>query len=531
LLLSLRELFDIPGFSFLIPFDLEVVAEALITHHPAWKTGDQFLEKILDYRISIPELEQASKVQLFTQTIGNFAPAFRLDLVDDAVDWLPDNPRRIKSLARIVQPIDAELARHNAEEIDWRTLLFAAIARAESSDFFEELATKLFDVKNQRAQSLLLGGERLEERNKILRTVLDKIELDSAKKDKLSDICGAWLSAKQLNWSPRAAYAVRLFDTSDGITWKEFEEVNRIWSSSKDIKVVLDHLSKAPQNLSPHSTPTSDFVQACGNQYGNLLERASNANLLVDHERLVLQAADLLKIIEALFFSIDSSELRLRLFSKLVEAARIWPNFKVNPEDAKIRNMEITLLEAMIKNAGAAWEAYGEIILDLGSVSAFGVSPTYTQLRPSLRHFNQSAVSEIETAMKTDYGIDRLLGAESRRVVQSVLLDPTSPAWNPPGQSSMEQLLAISNNNSVVQKNAYLLLSRIFSRSLPYVEEGKLEGKLLGEHRIVAAIWKACMAQPFQYRMLESLGDIRKAFISRGVPDNLMPEPQWLRLP
>jgi hypothetical protein len=531
LLLSLRELFDIAGFSFLIPFDMKVVSEALVTHHPAWKSGDQFLEKILDYRVSIPELDRASKVQLFTQTIREFAPDFRLELVEDALDWLPNNPRRIKALARIIQPIGGELARHNADEIDWRTVLFAALARAESGEFFELLTTMLFDAKQREARSLLLGNERLEERSKILRTALEKIELDTAKNDRLSDVCGAWLSAKQLNWSHRAAYAVQVFDASEGITWKEFEEVINIWSRSKNIEEVLEHLSKAPESKGSPSTSMPEFVAACGNQYGNLLDRASNTNLLSDHEQLVSRAAELLQVIEAMFFAIDNSELRLGLFRKLVEAARVWPNFTVNPGDAKIRVEEISLLDAMIANAGAAWEAYGEIVLDLGEASAFGVSPAFTKLVPSLRHFDQAAVSALDSAMRSNYGINRLLDAEGRHLVQAMLLDPTSPAWTPPGQSRLEQILTTAPNDPVVQKNAYLLLNRIFSSNLPHVEHGKLADKLVKEHRIIAAVWTACTAQQYQHRMLEGLRDMRNGLIGRGVPDSLMPEPAWLTIP
>ncbi|MCC2652527.1 MAG: P-loop domain protein [Microvirga sp.] len=117
LLLALRELLDYPGFSFLIPFDTQVVSDALAGHHPAWKTGDKFLDKILDYRVALPELTENSRLILFESALSRVAPAFRLDLAQDATKWLPSNPRRIKSLARTFQPV-SELARHNADEID-----------------------------------------------------------------------------------------------------------------------------------------------------------------------------------------------------------------------------------------------------------------------------------------------------------------------------------------------------------------------------------------------------------------------------
>jgi predicted KAP-like P-loop ATPase len=61
LLLSLRELLDLPGFTFLLAFDDEIVGKALIDNNPAWLDGSDFLEKILDFRFHLPPVTEKQK--------------------------------------------------------------------------------------------------------------------------------------------------------------------------------------------------------------------------------------------------------------------------------------------------------------------------------------------------------------------------------------------------------------------------------------------------------------------------------------
>lgn len=529
LLLSLRELFDIPGFSFLIPFDMDVVSDALISHHPAWKTGDQFLEKILDYRISLPELTQSAKAQLFSQSIATLSPAFRSDLVGDALKWLPENPRTIKSLARIIQPIDRELVRHGPDEIDWRTLLFAAIAKAESSDFFDTFTAAFFHPSVKTKQAAVLSSERVQERKKLLREILTKAKLSSIKEDRLTDLYDAWLSDVRFDWLQRASYAVRLFDSPDSFTWKEFAKAKDIWRSSIDIKQSLDHLAAA--NHTSGDGLTSEFVKACCNQYGNILERASNANFLRDHQRLISEARTILDMIEALFFFIDDPKVRLSIFDDLVQIVRAWVNFNVNTEDSWLRIKEGELLEAMIRNAGLSWEGFGKTVVDLAETTAFAVSPVYSQLRPVLQALNSIAVKTVLDEMKAIGGAERMMLGDGREFAKVVLLDPTGPAWTPAGQSAMENLLANAASQSLVARNAYSILSRVHDHRLASVEGVRLSQKLVQDHRAVAALWNAVISQQFQHRMLQGLRELRESLVKQGVPQNLLAQPAWMNPP
>jgi predicted KAP-like P-loop ATPase len=74
LLLSLRELLDLPAFTFILAFDNEIVGRALTEINPAWVVGSDFLEKILDFRFHLPSLTDAQKERLVYRAIARYCP-------------------------------------------------------------------------------------------------------------------------------------------------------------------------------------------------------------------------------------------------------------------------------------------------------------------------------------------------------------------------------------------------------------------------------------------------------------------------
>src|SRR5208282_1366498 len=138
LLLSLRELLDLPGFTFILAFDDEVIAESLVHKNPAW-VGSIFLEKILDFRFHLPEVTAKQKERLTLKAITkycNFVPA---ESIKSIQDLLPSNPRKLKSLIRTLAAIKPQLIRHDPDELNWVDIWLAQMLRLESHRFFERL--------------------------------------------------------------------------------------------------------------------------------------------------------------------------------------------------------------------------------------------------------------------------------------------------------------------------------------------------------------------------------------------------------
>src|SRR5260370_2619321 len=92
LLLSLRELLDLPGFTFVLAFDDEIVARALSDENPAWSDGSDFLEKILDFRFHLPSITEKQKKRLVLNATVKYCPCVPQESTKNVEDLLPDSP-------------------------------------------------------------------------------------------------------------------------------------------------------------------------------------------------------------------------------------------------------------------------------------------------------------------------------------------------------------------------------------------------------------------------------------------------------
>ena len=149
LLLSLRELLDLPNFTFLLAFDDEIVGRALIEHNPAWSDGADFLDKILDFRFYLPPVSEKQKQRLVVRALSKYCPFVPGESVNAINDLLPANPRKLKTLIRSLAALRPQIVRHNSIEFNWTDMWLAQMLRLESSTFFDRL----------------LEGDRLDEKS------------------------------------------------------------------------------------------------------------------------------------------------------------------------------------------------------------------------------------------------------------------------------------------------------------------------------------------------------------------------------
>jgi energy-coupling factor transporter ATP-binding protein EcfA2 len=119
LLLALREILDLPGFTFVLAFDNEIVADGLVTANKSWGDGDSFLDKILDFHYYLPPVSKSRKRLLLKNMLDRYAKFVPTDSVDPVEHLLPDNPRKLKRLVRGLVSLQPQLARHGSDELNW----------------------------------------------------------------------------------------------------------------------------------------------------------------------------------------------------------------------------------------------------------------------------------------------------------------------------------------------------------------------------------------------------------------------------
>ena len=110
LFLSLRDVLDLPGFSFVLAFDVDIVARALTEEYTAWGKGEEFLEKIIDFPLSLPiPSDQQLRNFLFTQLDRECSFVSRRALED--VSLTAQKPKKNKAFcASFVDPSETNLS-------------------------------------------------------------------------------------------------------------------------------------------------------------------------------------------------------------------------------------------------------------------------------------------------------------------------------------------------------------------------------------------------------------------------------------
>lgn len=222
LLLALREFLDLPGFSFLLPFDQTVVSRALASYNLAWGDGERFLDKILDYRVHLPPLGALQRRILFDSELALNCPFFPRESSLGIEEVLPDNARRIKAIVRSLIAFGPLAKRHRPGEVDWKSLVFGTMLRLESEVFYREYVTSTFGpAKPNHWLSVAVGQEKSkDEELSRLKLLLQKSCVESHdKQTSILAICEKWRSLHGLGTSDRVSYALRLLDYQDAIPW------------------------------------------------------------------------------------------------------------------------------------------------------------------------------------------------------------------------------------------------------------------------------------------------------------------------
>ena len=123
ILFALRELFDVPRFSWILAIDPVVVRAALKQHHPGFALGRDFLEKIVDFPFVLREPEPTRRVALVERDLTEFGVHIDGNGLREIAAMLPANPRELRSIVRHLRSIAPTISRMGPDEVDHRLLL------------------------------------------------------------------------------------------------------------------------------------------------------------------------------------------------------------------------------------------------------------------------------------------------------------------------------------------------------------------------------------------------------------------------
>jgi KAP family P-loop domain len=534
LLLSLREILDLPGFTFVLAFDNEIVADGLITTNKAWGDGDNFLDKILDFHYYLPPVSKAAKRLLLKNMLDRYAKFVPQDSIDAIEHLLPDNLRKLKRLVRGLVSLQPQLSRHGADELNWVEIWLAEMIRQESYPFFMRL------LDGDALESLIGIGFTVR-RNERKRKSADSDVSDDADIKKLIEEVGG-INEKQTARLIELVHAARALGGShlqynfkfalrpETITWKEFYELIAEWKKSPVAETITAWIAtQATVNSIDAVDVESDLFQTFLNAKEAAASKAAEAATVEENATHCAEAKSLLMMTEQ-FLSLPGRFTAER-FGKLYGNSLYWVAFRVNPADGELRDAERSLLCSLVDGAAEGLTPAMLETLKPGDPWAFTPEDANTAgLKKALRNECVTRLlPKVERAfvayLRRPESFRVLSTAEGSPAFRFILFSPERLPWAPAVRNALVETMQNAKADPDAHDKADEFLDLIVEAAGNHSNYLARKGavSIVEDREFVAALWQAVTSSHIQFRMLKSYLSKRDALLQLGVQEADLP--------
>ena len=540
LLLSLRELLDLPGFTFVLAFDDEIVADALTNRNPAWSDGSDFLEKILDFRFHLPSITEKQKQRLILNAMSKYCPFVPQESTKNIEDLLPNSPRKLKTLIRALAALRPQIDRHDPSELNWTDMWLAQMLRLESHDFVERLLRgDTLDKEAGSLYQLLKGrsGNRIETERKNKNESLTELIGESgvtntATIKRLIQLIEAVRSRSSIMFRYNCELALR----PHAVTWKEFRLLFASWTGQRRASVLADWIKQHAANRHVDIADVeSELFEAIVNKRHTCLAGAAESASVPEHDSNTEEAQLLLQMAEQ--YLIQLGKLGEAEFSRLHGQANYWMGFRKNPTDKALRKNEEALLLKLCSSASQDLSTRLLLLVypEIGMQPFPDESGTEREeLRDkSLGILFPKAAKEAIAFFAKDGGIRSLTEGGRFLAVRYCLFRPDSPIWTTSLRDELFGLIRTGRKDFIPYVNTrdfFDLLARGLERGMDAARKEDLVA-ILSDGALAQCLWETVTSRGIQYRMQIAAIRNRQLLISSGgVSEEAMPLTDELKL-
>ncbi len=552
-LLALRELLDWPGLAFVLAFDKDVVASALVQHSPAFgASADRFLEKIVDVPFSLPEPTPLQSQALAMRVLAACAPFLQRDAVDELSKFLPANPRTAKLVARSIGAMSAVASRHDHGELDWVLMGLHQALRAVAPRIAVELERELTNDISSRTPDVVRAAfkdeDYLEELWKVVsestRSVASEVDLAYARRlvERIAR------GRRYVPW-PKTAYELRLGFDEPAFTFREYKALLGAATEGAFASVLARGLEDgAARGAVSVEEAAVELGKVAVLGYDLALDAASSSRTESAHRENCALASRRLAFLKELL-NLGSASPAGRVARSATHCGALfgvyarWFHFDVIEEDRQLRDEERRLLIASFGQCAEPRRLYADLApwdWDKGVFALPGVDPQrFARFRAEIvQELAGSAVRSIVQSFLVEDGVAGLDRADDAPLGAWMLESPQSPIYaDQMAASSLTELMLGSARNSdhiarsVVCENAYTYLVWLIEgrRGGSWATDEDRAGLARQQVHLVSAAWEAVVGIPFQFRMLSGIRRLRASIIAAGFPEEAFPEPGWLR--
>lgn len=465
------------------------------------------------------------------------------DAISASKSFWPDEPRRIKLIARKIGVLADVASRHSPADLDWSALILYHVVHEASAD----AAKRVVEIATTSEQNWLLwAGDDAEKKAKEqeAKSSLEKLLVGFAQSD-TNRVVAAAMALIQL-WTHveknQIEYLVKLAFEEPSFTRQEFSLVHQQWLANKNDALLANAIEQGArvaavtQEMAAH-----EFLMLAIASYGESLTNMADSEIEEMRENCMAMAEQSLCLLEHLWSGCSlpdfQSAVRAELTSQtLVSTVSRWVGWVRNPGEEELRQREQVL--ALIAARGSidqegiysATDPYWESHHD-------GGDDVPVKWRALLRSALIEPICErLFGRFSVQDGISSAARGEDA-LVTWILESPKSPLYGDANLANrfVSQFKLIGDGRDVrgeaLRGNAKLYLHMLLkqTRNASWGSADKIREIHSRFPQIVPAAWTVVASIRVPFRMASSILNLRLDLVASGIPDEALNLPAWLK--
>lgn len=540
ILYALKEVMDIPGFSFVCGFDPVVVGKVLRASHRGFGDGLKFLEKIIDYPVWLPPASSEGLLKIALTDARKYCPFVPEWGIKDSMALLPQNPRAIRQFIRLLSLLGKQIQRHHETELRWPVILPSLVIRTRFPKLASALLMDLGFLRQIGMRNTMEPGST--EGKKVDKEIQEHItkaaqsigfSLDEESKTVLHDgmrkICdqmNLWLDTNV----EMISYLVSIAERPCAVTLKEFDA----FMSKFETDPTLQHLggwisSQAKAENHTDGEVARELAEHLLNRYYKSLREADTAfrpKTGSPHH--------------------DAAKVQIKLLAILLLE---WNGAGGKVEWIPLKDI-VERLSALGDSTGQAnlelWPPTCSLLVKLVARYDDNIDPLMHVLTPLNTYLSSRFEGKIQRKVIKEMGdlvvkrfaktlwqrfekpsfVDEIRSGDRKYLyLGNLVFDVDGPFWKGE-QKTMERVFSSAKAERVVQENAYDFLEWIeyILREQRGLDEGKKLVKFVSAPIVLPKIWAAATAVRFSGRYARRLQNLLEQLVGLGIKMKL---PSW----
>ena len=543
LLMSLRQIFDVPGMFFVLALSPSVITHGLAKTGFGGERPSAFLDKIIELPMQLPRITDRAIHDFIDAIIESLPATIDRIALRSLVPLLPSNPRRIKLFVRYLASASAVWGRFLPAEVDWRTLYVVQMLMLE----YPEQARRL-SLDHQAIDRMEFGRTREgafpTSGAKNAGTVHYPEEpyaesLIGDDKARFLALCAAIRERTNvLRGRYRLEQLFHFVDSPPLVSWKELADLLTRYSSvdaGKRSDLVREWLRG-----SKSEGIDSDRARAAFEMTLSARDSAFDAAIEAD------TPSEIAKVIEddalplgqlARTLAVDLELFKTGVFGfaewkAFVQHVIRWSAAYKMRQFAPIVGEDANLLQRVAADLSVVDQFMVIGSLHLDDIDTRERISKHTKEALSAVHatFQKQTTESLLAKFTQEEGLEAYWSVGESIAGKGVLFTPKSPFHAARNRKQLGAIARRARKESIVHLNFLtyfrMLTYGAFKEGRSFVQMHCRE--LLKDAELVRLVWTAAVASPLNPRIAGSMREDRKRIIAAGVPEAELPVPRWL---